>query len=195
MADPDHNPEETAEDDFALFRQEMQGARPLDQDRVRPWKKRKPPIPMGHLPPEKDPALVHERDLRALPAMEAGEELGYRRPGLQDRVFQDLRRGRIEIEEELDLHGLTVRYAREVLGEFFDFCHRHRIRCVRIIHGKGAGSQSGQPVLKQFLKLWLEEREDILAFCSATSRDGGTGAAYVLLRSPERMQKKRQRRR
>lgn len=190
MADPDDKAPE--EDDFDLFHQEMQDAKPLRQDRITPWKKRPRPVPLGHLPPEKDPKRL--LDPLTYPEMVLGEELGFRRPGLQDRVYHDLRRGRIEIEEELDLHGLTLRYAQEVLEDFFGFCHRHRIRCVRIIHGKGAGSHGGQPVLKQFLKLWLEERDDILAFCSATSRDGGTGAAYVLLRSPERIQKKKKRR-
>lgn len=38
------------------------------------------------------------------------------------------------------------------------------------------------PVLKQKVNLWLRQRQDVLAFCSALRRDGGTGALYVLLR-------------
>ncbi len=84
---------------------------------------------------------------------------------------------------ELDLHGLTARHAHSTLELFFRDCHRRRVRCVHIIHGKGYGSEDRQPVLKQKLNLWLRQRHDVMAFCSATSRDGGTGAAYVLLRS------------
>ena len=84
---------------------------------------------------------------------------------------------------ELDLHGLTARHAHKTLEMFLRDCHRRRIRCVHIIHGKGYGSEDRQPVLKQKLNLWLRQRHDVLAFCSATRRDGGTGAAYVLLRS------------
>ncbi|MDH5572217.1 MAG: Smr/MutS family endonuclease, partial [Gammaproteobacteria bacterium] len=68
-------------------------------------------------------------------------------------------------------------------NELFHYCHAHRIRCVRIIHGKGYGSVSQQPVLKQFVNYWLRQREDIMAFCSARQADGGTGAVYVLLKT------------
>ncbi|MEO7557909.1 MAG: Smr/MutS family protein, partial [Gammaproteobacteria bacterium] len=29
---------------------------------------------------------------------------------------------------------------------------------------------------------WLQQRDEVLAFCSARSEDGGTGAVYVLLK-------------
>jgi DNA-nicking Smr family endonuclease len=32
------------------------------------------------------------------------------------------------------------------------------------------------------VNVWLRQREEVLAFCSARSVDGGTGALYVLLR-------------
>jgi DNA-nicking Smr family endonuclease len=37
-------------------------------------------------------------------------------------------------------------------------------------------------VLKTKVNLWLQRREEVLAFCSARPVDGGTGAIYVLLR-------------
>jgi DNA-nicking Smr family endonuclease len=37
-------------------------------------------------------------------------------------------------------------------------------------------------VLKNKLNAWLRQRDDVLAFCSAPAHDGGSGAAYVLLR-------------
>jgi DNA-nicking Smr family endonuclease len=87
----------------------------------------------------------------------------------------------MEVELELDLHGLTVSYAREMLLEFLRACRQRRVRCVQIVHGKGKSSDR-QPILKHKLNLWLRQWEDVLAFCSARPRDGGTGAVYVLLR-------------
>jgi len=169
------------EQDKELFHEMMQDAVPLSQDRIKPWRKRLPPFPLRH-PTEDQEETRHDHISEA--EIKTEDVLEFFRPGLQKRVFQDLRRGRLEIEWELDLHGLTARHAHSTLELFFRDCHRKRIRCIRIIHGKGYGSEDRQPVLKQKLNLWLRQRHDVLAFCSATARDGGTGAAYVLLRSP-----------
>jgi DNA-nicking Smr family endonuclease len=166
--------------DGKLFREMMHDAAPLKQDKIKPWHKRLPPHPLRHIQPEQDQLqqyTISETEI------ETGEELAFSRPGIQKRVFKELRRGRIKVELELDLHGLTVRHAQTTLEQFFRDCHRRELRCVRIIHGKGLGSEDRQPKLKQKVNLWLQQRQDVLAFCSATARDGGTGAVYVLLRS------------
>ncbi|MCP3669699.1 MAG: DNA mismatch repair protein MutS [Gammaproteobacteria bacterium] len=168
--------------DQKLFQEMMQDAAPLVQNKIKPWRRRLPPHPLRH------PIMLEDEtgsDHISEAEIDTEEVLSFYRPGLQKRVFQDLRRGRLEIEMELDLHGLTARHAHSTLELFFCNCHRRRIRCVHIIHGKGYGSEDRQPVLKQKLNLWLRQRHDVMAFCSATSRDGGTGAAYVLLRSKE----------
>ena len=36
--------------------------------------------------------------------------------------------------------------------------------------------------MKAHVDRWLRNRSEVLAFCSATPPDGGTGALYVLLR-------------
>jgi len=110
---------------------------------------------------------------------------------VQNRVVHDLQRGYLEVEIELDLHGLRVEIARRVLIEFLDHCARQRVRCARIIHGKGIGSAGRQPVLKCKVNYWLRLRPEVLAFCSATRRDGGTGALYVLLRNPDKQRRER----
>jgi DNA-nicking Smr family endonuclease len=179
------------EEEFALFRSEMKGVAPIRQDkRAAAWRPRIPPRPLDHpdLDQQEGPDQLSEHEI------ETGDELGWFRPGLQNRVFQDLRRGQFAVEFELDLHGLTTAFAKAILEEFFQECRARQIRCARIIHGKGLGSEGRQPVLKRMVNLWLRQREEVLAFCSATSRDGGTGAAYVLLRSPQRLQGKQKRR-
>ena len=171
------------DDDKALFSEELGDVVPLNEKRTAPYRRRLPPRPLNLPVGDEDEALQDQYSDREL---ETADELYFARPGIQHRLMQDLRRGYLEIGAELDLHGLTVRYAREDLNQFLKECHQRHIRCVRIIHGKGYGSEGRQPVLKQKLNLWLRQRDDVLAFTSATRRDGGTGAAYVLLRNPNK---------
>ena len=92
----------------------------------------------------------------------------------------------LEMDGVLDLHMFPPREVKELVPDWLDECVKAGLDEVRIIHGKGYGSEDRQPILKQKLNLWLRQREDVLAFTSATRRDGGTGAAYVLLRNPHR---------
>ena len=170
-------------DDEQLFREALDDVQPLSQNRAEPFRKRLPPRPLYLDDGSSD---EEELDLYSESEIELTDELYFARPGIQNRVVRDLRRGHLEIGLELDLHGQTVRHARENLKQFIEECHRRGIRCARIIHGKGYGSEDRQPVLKQKINIWLRQREDVLAFTSATRKDGGTGAAYVLLRNPIR---------
>lgn len=174
-------------DEIQLFQEALDDVRPLAQDRAEPYRRRLPPRPL-YL--DDGSGEEEERDLYSENEIEATDELYFSRPGIQDRVVRELRRGHLEIGLELDLHGLTARHAREDLNRFLEECQRRDIRCVRIIHGKGYGSEDRQPVLKQKLNLWLRQREEVLAFTSATRRDGGTGAVYVLLRNPQRKERR-----
>lgn len=114
--------------------------------------------------------------------LETGEELYFCRPGLQHSLLRKLKRGQFSVFAELDLHGLTSDQAREALAAFLRECRAKYIQCVRIIHGKGNGSPHRRPVLKGKVNHWLQQREEVLAFCSARPVDGGTGAVYVLLK-------------
>ncbi len=165
----------------------MADAIPLNQNRAEPYQRRLPPRPLPQ------PEYLNQDDggpdALSEAEVETGEFLEFARPGVQLRVLQDLRRGYIEPTLELDLHGFTVDYAHETLYEFLLECQQRHVRCARIIHGKGYRSEQRQPVLKQKVNYWLRLCEDVLAFCSATRRDGGTGAVYVLLRNPRKHRK------
>jgi DNA-nicking Smr family endonuclease len=87
------------------------------------------------------------------------------------------------IQGQLDLHGLRRDEAREALGEFLRQARRRGQRCVRIIHGKGHGSVNKEPVLKQKVRNWLAQKEEVIAFCQARPAEGGSGALVVLLQS------------
>jgi DNA-nicking Smr family endonuclease len=114
-----------------------------------------------------------------------GEPLNFSRPGLQRQVLRQLRRGGSSIEDELDLHGLTVAAARPLLVAFLNACGRRGLRRVRIIHGKGMRSDSGEGVLKGMVGSWLAQRNDVLAYHQARPADGGSGAVVVLLRAQQ----------
>ncbi|WP_428603219.1 Smr/MutS family protein [Sedimenticola sp.] len=161
-----------------LFQQEMDGAVRHEHDKATPYKPKLNPVPLPLNPKVTGDGLSDTfLDLN----IETGEELSFIRPGVQNRLFQELRRGKIPPEDMLDLHGLRVVEARKALAEFLAHAIRHRLRVVQIIHGKGYRSEDRQPILKQKINQWLRQREEVLAFCSAPRFDGGTGAAYVLL--------------
>lgn len=170
------------DDDLELFREAVRGARKLEHDRIEP--DRKGPIPRATMR-RRDEAAVLEESLNAdIETMEwrNGDGLRYRRPEVGERVLRKLSKGQFRIEAELDLHGYTVREAREVLREFLEDCEYHRWRCVRVIHGKGLGSGHRGPQLKGNVDGWLRRDDRIAAFTSARQVDGGSGAIYVLLR-------------
>lgn len=157
------------------FRAAMSDVQRIDVDQAEPYRRRRRPLPLN-LPvgDEKDD------DFADLP-IETGDFLEFRRPGIQDRLFRDLRRGAIEASGSLDLHGMRVHEARPALARFLAYSLSTGRRCVRIIHGKGRGSNAPQPVLKQKVNQWLRQKDEVQAFVSAPRWDGGTGAVYVLL--------------
>jgi DNA-nicking Smr family endonuclease len=115
-------------------------------------------------------------------AIESGEELAYLREGLSRQLLRKLRRGHWVVEDALDLHGMNRVEAEASVGEFLRRCLARRLRCVRIVHGKGLGSRNREPVLKGKLRRWLCVRDEVLAFCQAPAADGGSGAVLVLLK-------------
>jgi DNA-nicking Smr family endonuclease len=124
-------------------------------------------------------------DMRA--ADEALPESGpvpdsYVAPGVDRREIRKLRRGEHTVRGRLDLHGFTVAEAVHRVKRFIDSSRHERHRCVCIIHGKGLNSAGGVSLLRGPVREILMRTRSVLAFTSAPSSDGGTGALYVLLR-------------
>jgi DNA-nicking Smr family endonuclease len=170
------------ERDERLFREAVGDVAPLKQDRIVPRRRRPAPIPEQSLRDAREvmDALLCGRHDHA--EIETGEELLFARRGLRPSVLRKLRRGQYAIEAELDLHGQRVPQAHETLRAFLHSARLEGKRCVRIIHGKGLGSDAKLPILKVKVSTWLRRKNEVLAFCSARPNDGGTGALYVLLR-------------
>ena len=172
------------DEDRELFRSSVGRVSPLkDNNLVRNQEQAKPrPFPRQSLADERQ-VLIELADGSNDPEfLETGDELRFKRDGIQQSQFKKLLRGQLKIEYELDLHGMTIDMARTVLAEFLTQARSSHWRCIRIIHGKGINSPNGVPVLKGKLNHWLRQRDEVLAFCSAQPRDGGTGALYVLLK-------------
>lgn len=173
---------EISAEDVALFRREAGPVRPVPHQKIAATRPRPAPEPRSTQVDEAQVLRDMLSDEYDPADLETGEEPLYARPGLQHNLLRKLRRGQFSIGAELDLHGMTVPVARASLAGFLAECLKSNIRCVRIIHGKGNGSPQRQPVLKTKVAVWLRQRNDVLAFCSARPVDGGTGAVYVLLK-------------
>ncbi len=174
-------------DDAALFREAVGDVRPVsrsDKALIKPSPKE--PLPLQRQRDE-DHALAES--LRAdgtLGEDEKGDASTFLRPGLSRQVLRRLRGGYWAVQEELDLHGHTVNEAKPRLTEFLARALRQGERCVRIIHGKGLSNpHEREPVLKNKVRHWLSQREDVLAYAEARPADGGSGAVIVLLRAAQ----------
>lgn len=175
--------ERAARDDFRLA---VADAVPLpDRGRVVTRPPPPPPRPQQREADERvvlEQSISDEIDIDLL--LDTDEALSWRRTGIGADVVRRLRRGEWSVRGQIDLHGLRVDEARAALVEFLAQALRSEWRCLRVIHGKGLGSPSREPVLKGKVLRWLAQREEVLAFCQARPNDGGSGALIVLLRGP-----------
>lgn len=166
-----------------LFRESVGEVKPLNAPpRVEPPPQN--PLPIPHQRIADDEAVMYESlsdEFSIDTLLETDEALSYARSGIGPDVLRKLRGGEWVIQGQLDLHGLRTDDAREAVALFLRESVRRGFRCVRIIHGKGLGSGPRGPVLKQAVNVILRRTENVVAFCSANQRDGGTGAIYVLL--------------
>lgn len=172
-------------DDSELFRIAIGSVRPIKNDNIYFVGKEKPkPFP-NQVPVTLEDRLVRHND-HGLDSVSIEDRLSFRAAGMQKNVLAKMRKGHFGLDAEIDLHGLT---SGEAKRQLLSFLHRSVIdgcRSVLIIHGKGYRSEDNHPVLKNNLNLWLRQHPDVLAFCSARPRDGGTGAAIVLLKLAEK---------
>ena len=181
MAD---NKDNSDNDEIDLFRAEMRDTKPLHHNDKLLHLKPKPKATV-QVEALSAPHSQHDpfSDMYAHETVENEQYLEYQGPGIQHRTFAKLRSGKIHIEADLDLHGVTLAVARPTLNQFLEQCQQERIKYVRLIHGKGWNSKDNKPVIKSSLNHWLRENNRVLAFCSATIDDGGTGALYLIVKA------------
>lgn len=176
-------------DDMAAFRRTMQSVKPIKQVARAEHKPAPQPAPalrranaLGETATRADAGVSDGGEITHL--LSEGGTAFVRGDAAPDTA-RNLRRGQWCAGAELDLHGLRVEQARHAMLSFLDECQEHGIRCVRIVHGKGYGSQGLEPVLKDKARTWLVQKNEVLAFSEAPEREGGAGALLVLLRQSE----------
>jgi DNA-nicking Smr family endonuclease len=117
--------------------------------------------------------------------------------GLDGNTADRLRKGEIEPDARIDLHGMTEAVAHRALLNLLRGAHRRGGKLVLVITGKGAREadphapfdmereRSSRGVLKAAVPRWLKEPEFaplIADHRAAHRRHGGSGALYVYLR-------------
>ena len=176
--------EERRRNEFRDAMERMGEVRPLaPRDRVDHDREPHPPDARSRVRDERDAlhsSLSDEIDVDTL--LDTDGDLSFCRPGIGPDVLRKLRRGKWSIQAALDLHGHRVEEAREETAQFLREAVKRGLRCVRIVHGKGLGSKDRVPVLRDKVRRWLVQRDEVIAFCQARPAEGGAGALVVLLR-------------
>ncbi len=111
-----------------------------------------------------------------------------------------MRKGQVEPDAKIDLHGMTEAAAHRALMRFLAGARARGNRLILVVTGKGnprktesaSWMRSPHGVLKQMVPRWLNE-PDAAALIASTRpahlRHGGDGALYVYLRKPPRESK------
>lgn len=175
----------------------------VTRDVRRPQRKRKARV-SGSTAPEKKASVVPSAK-KHVPAPPVAAALGLRKaarnvPGLDGATSERLRRGKVEPDASLDLHGMTQAQAHTRLVSFVARAHERGYRCVLIVTGKGSPmraeaetsargfvmpERSKAGVLRELAPMWLESAETrrmVVGVQQAHVRHGGAGALYVYLK-------------
>lgn len=169
-------------DDTVLFMQAMSGVTPLKTDAV-----------VSHTKPtQTDENMLRRRasaegdeqikgilsDMQALLNPVASEAfLSYKNPTLQNKVFEQLKQGKLRWYDAVDLHGSSIDDARNAVLLLISQAINHGETVVKIVHGKGKDA-----ILKTCVNGWLRQMPEVMAFVSAPAKDGGNGSVLVLLK-------------
>lgn len=174
------------DDDFALFRANLQGVKPIQYDRADTGKPRADVQQRAY---QRKQASIQNPQLRVdglsdLFVIDVGAEdaLLWAADGVQESQIRKLKAGQIPFEGNLDLHGLSIEKARDLLWSFLAEAGRYEIRCTRVTHGKAARLDGKRPMIKSHVNTWLRQHPQVLGFASCQPKHGGTGAVYVLLK-------------
>lgn len=180
-----------------LFSQAMAGVRPLDETPRRAKASRvaagggTPPIPPAPPAPSlpRDEALGRKTFLQELDRLKLDVRFEDRLPEedqlrpLAGNRLRQLKRGIIQLDRQLDLHGLTREEALAALPRFLQAARQAGEKAVLIITGQGLHSADG-PVLQQAVSGWLRDqgRGLVLEYAPAPHHLGGHGALVVFVR-------------
>ena len=189
-----------------LWRQAMKDIEPLhgstpvnlDEDHVRAKSKKtgsstkkdwEPPAPKK-FSQGTPPVIRHPETTPPKPARPGNLE------NLNRQETRKVRRGKLEVDGKIDLHGLRQNEAHQLLISRVSDARLKGKRILLVVTGKGAGKEGrkdgsepfwdrGGGILKQQVPIWLREeplRSMIFSVQEAHQRHGGGGALYVFLK-------------
>ncbi len=168
------------DDDLAMFRDAVQGAKELKQDTIITPRHQKTPTSQVKLKEanERDQGFYFSDEF--VPLLKEEGPTQYARADVSKYEVKRLRRGVYVPDISLDLHGMTQKQAKRELAALIALCKKEGICCACVMHG------IGKHVLKTKTPLWLAQHPDVLAFHQAPMEFGGAGALLVLLEIPNR---------
>ncbi len=176
-------------DDFDLFKKELTGVKKLENDQVNLHQKNDE-LTLAQQARQKD-AIGRKPNHDPNPLttgfvemVKPDDWLEFKKDGVQEIVYKNMRLGKYSIEASIDLHRRTVKEARDDVFYFIQNCKKKDKRLLLITHGKGERSEP-QAVIKSHVNHWLQEVTDVIAFHSAQPKHGGLGSVYVMLKKSE----------
>ncbi|GMO67541.1 MAG: hypothetical protein Ta2D_13020 [Rickettsiales bacterium] len=104
--------------------------------------------------------------------------------GIDANTDRKLRSGNLKIDARLDLHGFTLQQAYNRVYNFIENAIARENRVLLIITGKGLNSPTDDTI-KNNIPKWFSESffsNNIVKYCDAMPKDGGSGAIYVYLK-------------
>lgn len=96
--------------------------------------------------------------------------------------FEKLKKGKLPVAAEIDLHGYPLHEARLEFYDFIRDVQKAGARVALVVTGKGG---PGGGVIKQSLHSWVNDPDLqplILTYCHTPPNMGGSGAFLLLLK-------------
>lgn len=171
-----------SDDELAMFRDAVKGAKKLTQDTINPPQRQKALTGQKNAQKQSREAVDHSFYFsdEFEPLLKEEGPTQYARGDVSKYEVKRLRRGVYVPDVFLDMHGMTQQEAKRELGAMIATCLKEDIACACVMHG------IGKHILKQKAPLWLAQHPDVLAFHQAPLEFGGNGALLVLLDIPEK---------
>jgi len=172
------------DEDKKLFQEAVKNVKPLKiKSKTIEVSVSKPkPIAKKLIEDEKKVLLDSISDDYIYDNIESEDGLLYLRHGHSPDILNKLKKGYWVVQGSIDLHGMISKEAKSYIVDYIQDCKKRHIRCIRIIHGKGIGSKNKEPVLRNKVKNWLVQKDEVIAYAQAPRHDGGSGAVIVLLK-------------
>lgn len=108
---------------------------------------------------------------------------------IDHRTRVKIKRGRLDVDARLDLHGMRQDEAHRALAGFLRRAQAEGAKVAIVVTGKGLTREEGG-VLRRVVPMWLQApnlRDVVVGFGEAARHHGGEGALYVQIRRADRL--------